>query len=76
MTSYAKYWNPLPIVTHVVDEDGPEFKTLCGLTVEQGWDSGDAFGSCADSASDNIGCLRCRRVLQKRIALVPVEVGS
>ena len=54
---YAVVWNPAPIVTHILQDDMD--RTLCGVKVVRGWESGEDYEQSELDASF-VGCLRCR----------------
>jgi len=61
----TKYWNPLPIVTHLVDESTGGERTLCGVTIRDGWESGEDFDNPAEAYC---GCIRCSAIAASRAA--------
>jgi hypothetical protein len=57
--SLVKYWNPLPVITHLVDESTGGQRTLCGVTIRDGWESGEEWDYAADAYC---GCHRCSAI--------------
>lgn len=64
----VKYWNP-QVVTHVVDEDANNGKTICGIKLKPGWESGDEHMERDSALRENeldVGCKTCSRILALR----------
>lgn len=76
--TFATYWNPGPIVTHLVDEaagaTNGEYRTLCGARITRDWEAGEDYEP-EELNSALVGCARCtasaERIARVAAALEP-----